>query len=290
MDKEKKIGMIAIAIASIIWAIEPILVKLSYRNSDFLETILWRVIGIIFIAGIYIIYKNNSNFKIRKKDLSKLLYLTIAGTVVADLLFFYALSELSVVNAIILGHVQPVFIILLGFFLLHENLSWYDYTGIFVMIVAAIFVTTGSLTNLLSFHIGSRGDLLLLIATVLWASTAVVAKKHLTHMDSGVLVFYRMLLSMVIFLPYFIYTSSIGISNWYQVANGLLVGVGCILYYEGLKRLKTAQVSALELLAPFFAAVLSYFILGEKITIMQIAGIALLVFGVYLISHKNNHQ
>ncbi|MBI2654908.1 EamA family transporter [Candidatus Woesearchaeota archaeon] len=57
-----------------------------------------------------------------------------------------------------------------------------------------------------------------------------------------------------------------------------------MLYYEGLKRLKAAQVGALELSTPFFAAILSFFILGEVTTLFQIIGIVLLFMGVYFLS------
>ena len=65
---------------------------------------------------------------------------------------------------------------------------------------------------------------------------------------------------------------------------GLVIGTGTLLYYEGLKRMKVAQVSSLELASPFFAATLGFFAFGEAVTIMQIGGMLLLVIGVYLIS------
>jgi probable blue pigment (indigoidine) exporter len=81
-------------------------------------------------------------------------------------------------------------------------------------------------------------------------------------------------------------TSSLIITNIYQVLIGIIIGIGTILYYEGLKRLKAAQVSGLELSTPFFAAILAFLVLNEFITAMQIIGIALLFVGVYFISKK----
>jgi len=81
-------------------------------------------------------------------------------------------------------------------------------------------------------------------------------------------------------------TSSLIITNIYQVFIGVIIGIGTILYYEGLKRLKAAQVSGLELSTPFFAAILAALFLNEFITGMQIIGIALLFVGVYFISKK----
>jgi transporter family protein len=80
------------------------------------------------------------------------------------------------------------------------------------------------------------------------------------------------------------------LSNIYQILVGVIVGAGTILYYEGLKRIKAAQVGALELSTPFFAAVFGFCILGERVTVMQITGIALLFVGVYLLSKKEEHS
>ena len=71
---------------------------------------------------------------------------------------------------------------------------------------------------------------------------------------------------------------------------GIVVGLGIVAYYEGLKRLKAAQVSALELTTPFFASAIAYLILGETITAMQGAGIALLPFGVYFLSRRETER
>ena len=55
---------------------------------------------------------------------------------------------------------------------------------------------------------------------------------------------------------------------------------------KGLKRVKAAQVGALELSTPFFATLLGFLILGERATAMQIAGLVLLLVGICLLSRK----
>ena len=98
--------------------------------------------------------------------------------------------------------------------------------------------------------------------------------------------FYRYLVASAVFITYLSLRSSLVLSNVYQILVGVIVGAGTILYYEGLKRIKAAQVCALELFTPFFAALFGFCILGERVTVMQITGIALLFVGVYLLSKK----
>ena len=269
------------------WAVEPVFAKLAYANSDFLQTSAIRAIVVALTALLYVFFTGRRNLKVTKRQLSKLLYLAIAGTIFADLLYFFALTKISVLNAVLLGHMQPIFIILIGFFFLKEDkLTKFDYAGIFIMIIAAVFVTTGTLENLFVIKLGTAGDIYVLLATVAWATTAIVMRKYLRGLDAGVITFYRFSIASVIFIVYLSLKSSLVLSNIYQVLVGVIVGAGTILYYEGLKRIKAAQVSAMELSTPFFAALLGFLILGEWVTIMQISGMVLLFVGVCLLSKK----
>ena len=116
--------------------------------------------------------------------------------------------------------------------------------------------------------------------------SAIVMKKYVPTMHAGVITFYRFFFASIAFFSYTFLFSNFIIANIYQVMVGVIVGIGTILYYEGLKRIKAAQVSALELSTPFFAAALGFFVLDETVTLLQLLGISLLFFGVYFLSRK----
>jgi drug/metabolite transporter (DMT)-like permease len=284
---KKNIGVITILLASIIWAIEPICAKLSYENSDFLHTSAIRAIVAALIASIYILSRRKSPWNVTRKQLSPLIYIAIVGTLFADFMYFFALSQIPVINAVVLGHMQPIFIIVLGFFLLKSDvLTKFDYLGICLMIISGLLVTTRTTGNLFTLKFGTPGDLIVLCATIAWATSAIMMKRYLTRIDAGVITFYRFFIAALIFTIYLSLTSSFMINNIYEILIGIIIGIGTVLYYEGLKRLKAAQVSALELSTPFFAAILGLLILNEFVTSMQVIGILLLFVGVYFISKK----
>lgn len=279
--KVKTIGMLATLGASIAWALEPIFAKLSYANADFLETSTVRAIFVTLIALTYAFITNKGNLKVNKKQFSILVYIALAGTLFADLIYFFALTKIPVINAVLIGHMQPIFIVFMGFFCLKEDkLTKFDYAGIFFMIIAGLLVTTKTLTNLSMLRLGSVYDLVVLSATIAWATTGIVMRKYLKQMNAGVVTFYRFFIASIVLVIYVVATSSVLFSNIYQILVGVIVGAGYILYYEGLKRIKAAQSSALELSTPFFATLLGFYILGELVTVMQIFGILLLFVGV----------
>ena len=286
MDK-KRIGVLAIVGASVMWAIEPIFAKLAYANSSVVQTSAFRAILVTVVALIYALSTNVKNIKISKKEFSVIFYIAVVGTLVADLLFYFALTKISVLNAVLIGHLQPIFIILIGYFILKdEKHSKYDYAGIFIMIFGALLVTTQTIQNLLILRIGTVGDLLVVGATVSWATTGVAARKYLKNMNCGIITFYRFLIAAIFFSIYLLFRAEFHFGSVNQIIIGIIVGVGYILYYEGLKRIKAAQAGALELTTPFFAAILGFLVLGELVTPMQIAGILILCIGVYLLSKK----
>jgi len=279
--KVKTIGMLATLGASVAWALEPIFAKLSYANADFLETSTVRAIFVTLIALTYAFITNKGNLKVNKKQFSILVYIALAGTLFADLIYFFALTKIPVINAVLIGHMQPIFIVFMGFFCLKEDkLTKFDYAGIFFMIIAGLLVTTKTLTTFSMLRVRSVYDLVALAATIAWATTGIVMRKYLKQMNAGVVTFYRFFIASIVLVIYLLSTSSVLFSNIYQILVGVIVGVGYILYYEGLKRIKAAQSSALELSTPFFATLLGFYILGELVTVMQIFGILLLFVGV----------
>jgi len=286
---EKHTGVVFVLSASLMWALEPVAAKIAYLSSDFLHTSAVRAMFASLVALLYVIIrKRGKEMKVKRHNLPPLLFIAFAGTLFADLLYFYAISSIPVINAVIIGHMQPIFIILLGFLILKEDLTIYDYGGIFFMILSGIMVTTRTFHNLLSLRIGTPGDALVLLSTIAWASTAIGAKKYLRGMDAGVISFYRFFIASLVFLSYLALFSSLSILLP-QIAVGIIVGAGTILYYEGLSRLKAAQVSALELSSPFFAALLGFFILHEGLTGMQVAGVMLLFLGIYFLAKREEN-
>jgi len=287
----KYIGVFAILLASVMWAIEPIFAKLSYQTADFLQTSAIRAIFAALTGLVYVVVTNKAQFRINKQQFSTLVYIAIVGVLFADLMYFFALTQVSVINAVLIGHMQPIFIILIGFFALKQDkLTKFDYIGILFMMLSGLLVTTKTIENLAMLRLGTIEDLLVLSATIAWATTAIAMRKYLKEMHAGLITWYRFFFATLFFVLYLMATSGISISNIYQIVIGVVAGIGTILYYEGLKRIKAVQVSGLELSTPFFAALLGFFILRETVTVIQIIGIFLLFGGIYCISKKEDRN
>lgn len=285
--RKKLLGVFAVLVASIMWALEPILAKMAYRSADVLSTFAMRTVFSILVISLYLLFTDRRHFAVKRRFLPALVVLSLLATLFADLMYIYALTRVPVINAVLIGHMQPVFIVIIGYVALRDDrITRYDYLGIAAMILAGIMVTSGSFRDLVSLKMGTVGDLYVLMATVAWAITAIIARKYLRDLPASTIAFYRFLIAGVFFIAYTGSVHGLHVPNVYQMLLGMVIGIGTILYYQGIKLIKAAQTSALELSTPFFAAFLGYVVLHEHITVLQFIGMLILLPGIYFLAKK----
>ncbi len=283
----KQIGVLFVLVEGLLYAFEPIFAKLSYANANYFQSVGMRVLIMAMVGYGYHLIVHRKKQEVSPKQFTTITAIALFGTVFADLLYFYALTQVPVLNAVFLGHLQPIFIVLVGSTLLREEkLNKNDFVGIVVMMVAGLLITTRTLPNLLNLQFGTWGDLLVLLVTFAWAMAAIVAKKYLKDINPGTLVFYRYSIASIVLVPVLILHSQFAFVNVYQIGLGLVAGLGIVFYYESLRRIKAAQTAALELSTPLFAAIFGFIILGENVTWIQMVAMLLVGIGVHYLSKR----
>lgn len=283
--EQKTKGVLFILAASLMWGIESILSRLSSQNSTSLKTAAFALLFGSITALCYAFFRREvKNHRIGKKELKVLVIMAFFGTAIAQPLYYLAISKTSLLNAVLIVHTQPIFIILISYFLMKEKLTKYDYIGGFFALIATLFVTSGSIDNLIGLKLGSYGDLLALAATIMWAAIIFPAKIHLSKVSPSLITALRFGIAASLLVSYLIITGNFMVDNIYQILIGITIGIGAIFYYEGLKRIKAAQVSFIELAAPFFTAIMGFYIFSENVTRLQIFSFPILGIGLWLIA------
>jgi drug/metabolite transporter (DMT)-like permease len=285
---KKTFGILAILFAAVMWALDAILIKLSYYNANFTETMTIRAITILIVTGIYTLVTNKGSLRLKKDETIAALVSGLVGSTIASFLYLYALQTSTAFAVTFLGHMQPLFVIIMAhIFLSHEKLTKNEKLGFVLMMLAAFLVTTKTVENLTNLQFGAIGDILMLFAAALWAITVILARKYLKNAHAGAVSFYRFTIAAGLMTVYTLFTGKIEVANMYQVIVGITTGIGLIVWYEGAKHVKGAIISALELFGVFCAGILAYVILGETVTWMQAAGMVLLIIGVWFISRND---
>lgn len=287
MAGQRVLGALFGVSAGAIWAVEAVLGKVLFHSSTFLQVAATEAFFATVTAFTYTLLRRVP-LNVKRTHIPRLLVIGLVGTVLAPVMYFFGLSQTYAVNATLIAHLQPLFVSFFAFRFLQEKLTRRDYLAGFLMIFAAFLITSRTLENLASFALGNVGDLTVLVATVSWAIVAVPGKQLTEDASSVVIVSYRFLIASFVFLPMLLGLNQFVVHSPYQVLLGVLVGLGYIFYYEGLKRMEASHVALTELSAPFFTAVIAWYILGEAVTPLQMGGAILLLAGLYLLTHERS--
>jgi drug/metabolite transporter (DMT)-like permease len=282
---QKILGIAFGVVAGAIWAVEAILGKLLFESLTFLQVAASEAFFATITTLGYMLLRSEK-VSLTRRNLGKLILVGVLGTVFAPSLFFLGLTQTYAVNATLIAHLQPLFITFLSMYFLKERVKKRDALAGSLIILAAILITGRTMENLLKLNLGNYGDLLVFCATAGWAIVAIPGKQLSHEMNSLTIVSFRFLIASSIFFPVLVSLNQLVINSINQIILGVLVGLGYICYYEGLKRLSASHVALTELASPFFAAILAWFFLGELISPLQIAGAGLLFSGLYLLTKQ----
>jgi len=212
--------------------------------------------------------------------------------------FFYFLGEnfglnlvSPTVSAIIIATI-PVFTPIAAYFALREKLKLLNIAGIIISFI-------GVLTMIFDFNLtisASPIGVLLLFGAVASAIIYGVMLKNLTKLyHPMVVVWAQNIIGLVYFIPVVLLFETNRISysdiNLQLVLNLSLLGIlassaAYVLFINSVKNLGIAKANVYTYLIPVFAAVFSYFMIGEIITLKKAISIMFVLAGVYL-SQKN---
>lgn len=284
-NNQKILGILFGVSAGVVWGIEAVLGKLLFSSFTFIQVTASELLFATLTAFVYVLVKREK-VPLKSKDIRNLLVVGIVGTLLAPLLYFYGLTQTFAINATLIAHLQPFFVSILGFYFLAERMNKHDIVASILIVFAAVLITSRTVYNLANFEIGNFGDLMVLFATVSWAIVAIPGKQLVKDLPSSVVVSYRFLIASLFIIPIMVCLNQLVINSIYQVLLGVLVGLGYIFYYEGLKRLKICQVALTELSSPFFAAIFARFLINESITMIQIIGAFILILGLYILTQE----
>ena len=134
------------------------------------------------------------------------------------------------------------------------------------------------------------GAVLIIVCTAAWSSMAVIVRKHLRRLAPMFAVAAIFSIVIPLFLTtYFIMEGFVipraPAGTWMlMILSGFVgIGLGHTLYYTSVKEVGIATSSGLNLLIPFMAGVLSYFVFGEVLTWIQFLGGAVLLLGCFFV-------
>jgi drug/metabolite transporter (DMT)-like permease len=285
MRNPKVLGVLFGGCAGLMWSIEVVLGKTLLQSYTAIQVVASEAFFASLVGFVYL-GVTRAEWTVDRNNVRDVLIVGVVGTTLAPLVYFFGLTQTFAINASLIAHLQPLFVSILGHYYLGEQFEKRDFFAGLLVIVAAILITSRHVASLIQLNLGNVGDLLVIVATVSWAIVAIPGKQLLRDTSSVAIMSYRFLIASLVFFPILLVSNQFVIDSLYQVLLGVIVGLGYIFYYEGLKRIKASHVAMTELSSPFFTAVLGWRFLGEIVTPLQLFGASLLFFGLYVLTRE----
>jgi len=185
-----------------------------------------------------------------------------------------------------------IYIAIIAVIFLKEKISKNFLIGALLIIVGNIFI----LRKLpLSF---GRGDLLVLLATFLWAIENIISKKVLENLSGNIVAWGRMFFGSIFILIFLgatgqlapIWHLSAPQIGWCLITAGLLLGY-VVTWYNGLKLIPVSLAAAILMLGSPITTLLSLFSGGGAVlkdivsSVLILIGVIIVIGGIKLLTN-----
>ena len=223
-----------------------------------------------------------------------LLGLGIIGIGTHNALAYLGLRYTTAVNGVILNSFIPVMIVTLSWAVLRERLAPAQGAGIAISLAGVLAILShGSLTALASFRLNA-GDLLIILSMAMWSVYTIGLRYRPRGMHVLSFLFVIACIGDLAIAPFYALESATGQPmRWTTGAFLALAGVALfssvlayIFWNAGVERVGANVAGLFVHLMPVFGVILAWLILDERLAPFHIAGIALILCGIYVTSRS----
>ena len=286
MSKQVKI-YVAVVLSMIFWSFSFIWFKVANKTFHPITIVFIRLLFSTILMTTFLVVTKNY-MKIKKSDRKLFLMLALFEP------FFYFLGEsfgLTYVSATVcsvLIATIPVFATIGAWLIFKEKLKAINYAGIilsFMGVLVFILNTDGSL----SFNIKGLG--LLTLAVLSAVGYNLTLSRLIETYTPVYIVNVQNLIGATLFLPLFLifdfkhFISTPFTFNMFKPIIELSIFASCgafILFAYSVKNMGITKANVFSNCIPVFTAFFSFILMGDKLTVQNIAGMAIVIAGLFM--------
>lgn len=278
--RELSRGLVGAGIAVCAWSTGTVLTKYIDMGGLAIGTYRFGLFAVLIVAWMQF---RGTPFTLRAMRASMLGGIALGADIA---LFFSAIKETSVVNATIIGSLQPIVVGVVAARFFGEKIRAKDALwslvalgGVFVVVSAG----TGDEINSL------RGDLLAAAAMLSWSAYFIASKQSKQSITSTEFTAGTAIWTMLICTPIgFAFNQDMSLPSWGNLALILLMAVSSGIVGHALMNWSLVRVplwvgSTFTLLIPVFSALLAWAFLDESLRLLQGAAMAVVIGSLAII-------
>jgi len=221
-----------------------------------------------------------------------LILLGVLGVGSHNALAYIALNYTTATNGVILNSFIPIMIIALSWVFLHQRVSNVQLAGVAVSLSGVFTILSqGSLERLASFRL-NPGDIFVMTSMLLWSLYTICLRWRPPGLHMLAFLFVIACVGDLAVLPFYLGEATfIRSAQWSIHAVLALAAIGLfssflayIVWNRGVAEVGANVAGLFVHLMPVFGTVLAWLFLDERLRLYHVAGIALILTGIYVTS------
>lgn len=266
----------------VIWAANYLVRQLLLTNfsSMFLSAFSLTVISLFFII---IVFFMNAFVRVTKKELILFFLAGLIGLVFNQLFLFSGLQYSTASNASLIFSMAPLITALLARVILKEKITRNLIIGSIIALLGVYFVLSAN--GRFQYNIG---DILLFGATVTFSCNLIFVRMLSKGISPLIITTYSFLIASLMFDPFILVSVDINWNQplimWLIAFLSVLIGQGIttLMWNNTMQSVGAAKSTIVLNLQPIITLLLDYWIYDTKISILQLIGTTLVIYGVLL--------
>jgi len=278
--------------AVLIWGLNFALMKLMYRyfHPIAFNAVRFTIASITMLALLFV---RGESATIDPQDRRGVLKLGFLANTIYPFIFVLGLYRTKAGNAALLMALTPIFAFLIGVAMKKEHFSSIILAGIVLSITGtATIVLFG--TSEVSFTDSWTGDLLMIAAAAFWGWQSAESTRLLPKYGPIRLTIFSMvagtLLLLPLSLPWLVNQNwqSIPLTGWLGLAYSALLSItyAYFVWAYAISTIGIAHTSVFNNVTPIIALFAGWFLLQETPSMRQLAGVALVLVGVFMVRSR----
>ena len=198
---------------------------------------------------------------------------------------FKAFEVMAISLSITIYNLAPIFVLILGTFILKERLSLQGLLAIVICFIGSILIV--EIKNFQSIDLFLNSGFIWALLSAICYALLMLTSKSIQKLSAYTMTFIQTTVGILILLPLcdFSVFQGLSTSNWlYIVGTGLIhTGFVYYLFFDSIRHLPTFIVSVLTFVDPLVAILLDIIILSFNPSLLQIGGMMLIFVGILYI-------
>ncbi|HUW92708.1 MAG TPA: DMT family transporter [Bacteroidales bacterium] len=278
---------LALVFSMIFWSFSFVWFKIANRDYDPITIVFIRLaVAAIFLSTFLWLTKGFT--KIKSGDKKYFLMLAVFEP------FLYFLGESfgltyvsSTVGSVIISTI-PVFAVIFAWIFYRERLKLINYAGVILSFIGVLIFITNASGNI---AMNLKGLGLMLIAVSAAVGYNMMLHKLASKYNPIYIVNVQNVIGVVFFLPLFLIFDLHKLTETGIVAGSfssiILLAIfassgAFVLFAYSVKHIGISRANIFSNLIPLFTAIIAFFLVGERITLRNIIGMAVVIAGLFL--------